>query len=122
MTGSEDVIRKLGTGKRRLTMTPMLELQTLVRAKSIVEREGSWRAWELELDGLNPLLELESQAGAPLGEPTRRQIGAHLQARHRCDPRREQAAEPLAHPGFMYVPGSAIGFGRLGVGSKASHP
>jgi len=58
MTGSEGAIHKLEAEKRRLTMTPMLELQALVRAKSIVAREGSWRAWELELEGLNPLLEL----------------------------------------------------------------
>ena len=58
MTGSEDAIRKLEAEKHRLSMTPMLKLQALVRAKSIVAREGSWRAWELELDGLNPLLEL----------------------------------------------------------------
>ena len=58
MTGSEDAIQKLEAEKRRLTMTPMLKLQALVRAESIVALEGSWRAWELELDGLNPLLEL----------------------------------------------------------------
>ena len=58
MTGSEGAIHKLGAEERRPTMTPMLELQALVRAKSIVAREGSWRAWELELEGLNPLLEL----------------------------------------------------------------
>jgi len=58
MTGSDDAIRKLEAEKRRLTATPMLKLQALVRAESIVAREESWRAWELELDGLNPLLEL----------------------------------------------------------------
>ena len=58
MTGSEDAIRKLEAEKRRLTMTPMLKLQALLRAESIVAREESWRAWELEFDGLNPILEL----------------------------------------------------------------
>ena len=57
MTGSEDAIRKLEAEKRRL-MTPMLKLQALVRAECIVAREESWRAWELELDGLSTLLEL----------------------------------------------------------------
>ena len=32
MTGSEDAIQKLEAEKRRLTMTPMLKLQALVRA------------------------------------------------------------------------------------------
>jgi len=58
MSASGDAIRKLEAEKRRLTTTPMLRLQALVRAESIVAREKSWKAWELELDGLNPLLEL----------------------------------------------------------------